>query len=486
MAISSVSSFSLLPFVRTNSCPHPFLSDLEKYLSLALKQISGVKMDESFIIQKVKRAFIAFANPNVFLETKKTGVWEIGLLQKFGYDVQAGYITENRDLCSLLNKVVEKLPKSEKIDLLILQGHGNRDSILVSTSNPNDPSDRTSWRNLDKSNIKKSLACLDNLHKNAVIVLHACKTGKAPFQGSFAGVISKLSNRIVIAPETDIHSLPNMFNFLERIKAKQPLFGNDCLAWNSYRDGTIYHQNKIDMKLVSDCLRSFNKIKQTWGDIIDHPLPYAAANSLEAVKLLIEAESDVNTATKEGRSALAYAARGNYEAVQVLISAGADVSAATKKGITPLMFAATGKPEIIRALINAGADVNAVDINGATALMIAAVYSLEAVQTLIATGADVNVVDSEGGTALMFAATASVGAVQALIAAGADVNAVEREGKTALMIAIAANNLGAVQALIAAKADVNAVDREGKTALMIAKKHYPVAIQVLTNAGAVK
>jgi ankyrin repeat protein len=105
-----------------------------------------------------------------------------------------------------------------------------------------------------------------------------------------------------------------------------------------------------------------------------------AANrgNLETVKLLIDAEADVNAVDANGWTALFKAVindeqdRGFPEVVQALIDAGANIEARLAYGITPLMLAAgRGEAGVIEVLLKAGADVKARNEGGRTALMMA-------------------------------------------------------------------------------------------------------------------
>jgi ankyrin repeat protein len=146
------------------------------------------------------------------------------------------------------------------------------------------------------------------------------------------------------------------------------------------------------------------------------PLMLAArTDSLEAVKMLLEAGASIDGRDKKGKTALMYERYGympSVETFKVLVAAKGDLNAVDSGGRTPLMYAAKGgPPEILELLLKNGAkpSINARDNSGQTALMYAAYYSdftfppedqLRNVKALLEAGADVNIKDNSGNTAL--------------------------------------------------------------------------------------
>ena len=154
----------------------------------------------------------------------------------------------------------------------------------------------------------------------------------------------------------------------------------------------------------------------------------AKAADATAVRALVAAGADVNTAQSDGATALHWAAYlEDIDTSALLIRAGADVNRANDLGVTPLLMASTnGHAELVEALLAAGADPDAALPSGETPLMAA----------------------SRAGTP---------GAVDSLLRRGADVNAAEQtRGQTALMWAVANRHSDAAPALIAAGADIHA------------------------------
>jgi ankyrin repeat protein len=236
------------------------------------------------------------------------------------------------------------------------------------------------------------------------------------------------------------------------------------------------------------------------------PLMYAAAlGSLDAMKLLVEAGADVNSANDFGATALMWCA-GDLAKARYLLSMGADVKARSKVGRTPLMIAANcdGSVEIARLMIEKGADVKAKDEGGASVLETAAtVNNLEVARLLLANGADVNTVDKDGFTPLGQAAgngDRATEMVRLFLDHGAQVNVasgdtveIVKNGPirigwmTPLQMAAPQANFETVELLVKAGADVNAKDIRGLTplALAVATDHAdPRIVRLLLEHGA--
>ena len=156
-------------------------------------------------------------------------------------------------------------------------------------------------------------------------------------------------------------------------------------------------------------------------------LPDAASRGdLGAVRALLAARADVNTAAGDGMTALHWAAeRGDVAMTTVLLRAGAKTTPVTRNGsYTPLHVAAkAGQGAVVKALLVAGADPKALTGTGATALHLAAqAGDAAAITALLARKAEVNAREvGWGQTPLMFAAAANrPAAVTALLKGGAD------------------------------------------------------------------
>lgn len=92
------------------------------------------------------------------------------------------------------------------------------------------------------------------------------------------------------------------------------------------------------------------------------------------MKLLIDADADLNAQVERGRTALmSLAEMGNTSAVKDLLATGANINMRDDQGLTALMLAIDRYPyaETVKELLAAGAVIDVVDNNGETALSIA-------------------------------------------------------------------------------------------------------------------
>jgi len=130
--------------------------------------------------------------------------------------------------------------------------------------------------------------------------------------------------------------------------------------------------------------------------------------------------------------------------------------------------------ETVKILIDAGADVNAINSVGKTSLMMASMNCnsnrVEIVKMLIIAGADVNIKMNDGQTALMIKCTrfhSNIKIANLLIDAGADVNAKYRN-RTILMILLMANRPSysdvIIELLYTSSETLLDKDNDGKTA----------------------
>ena len=132
--------------------------------------------------------------------------------------------------------------------------------------------------------------------------------------------------------------------------------------------------------------------------------------------------------------------------VSHLISMGADVNFRGKDGKTPLMWAAGNSFETTKTLLENGADVKAKGDDGMTAFIqstfgiLSKKVSTEVMDLLLENGADVNSAliskNAAGWTALHFAAiNGDIELAEYLILQGVNVNHTSDEGSTALSLA---------------------------------------------------
>ncbi len=216
------------------------------------------------------------------------------------------------------------------------------------------------------------------------------------------------------------------------------------------------------------------------------------------VKMLIDANADINEVDAKGGTALSYAVQSDVNIAALLIDAGATINIVDAEGYTPLMLAISDLSDnldIINTLVKAGADVNIMRKGGTTALMDAARAGREdAIKILLEAGAKTDVINDKGWSALMSAAWGwNVPVMELLIAAGAKINNKNRRGETALTRAITSKRIPsssrypeiAVQWLIEHGADINAVDKDGWSPLKKAAwRGHTEIVKLLIEAGA--
>jgi len=202
-----------------------------------------------------------------------------------------------------------------------------------------------------------------------------------------------------------------------------------------------------------------------------------------AVRTLLQAKADGNSAEPDGTTALHWAVRrGDLPTVELLLRAGAKVGATNRYGITPLSLACiNGNVAMVERLLAAGADPHATLADGETVLMTAArTGDVATIKALVARGVDVRARERrKGQDALMWAAAENnAGAVTALIEAGADPNARSTGGSfTPLLFAVRGGHIEASRALVDAGVDVNQALTDGTSALVVAamNAHYELA-----------
>ena len=245
------------------------------------------------------------------------------------------------------------------------------------------------------------------------------------------------------------------------------------------------------------------------------------AGHIDATRVLLDADADVNDTVSDGESALVVAAaNANWELAAYLLDRGADATHA-KGGWNALhqtvrtrrMNLAFGTPgpfssgtldsiDLIRKLLDAGVDVNArmtrngmrdgqrnrFNRLGATAFMLAAkVTDVEAMQVLLEAGADPTMPTADGTTPLMVAAGLAIWnpgedggsftgqeaevleAVRITVEGGNDVNARNYRGETALHgVGFRGVNI-VLDYLVEQGADLAALTVDGWSALAIAR-----------------
>ena len=202
-----------------------------------------------------------------------------------------------------------------------------------------------------------------------------------------------------------------------------------------------------------------------------------------AVKALLQAKADGNSAEADGTTALHWAVRrGDLATVDLLLKAGAKASTANRYGVTPLSLAsANGDAVTVARLLDAGADPNTSLPDGETVLMTAArTGNVAVIRALVARGANVRARERrKGQDALMWAAAENnAAAVTALIEAGADRDSRSNGGAfTPFLFAVRGGHLDSSRALLDAGVDVNQPLTDGTSPLVLAvmNAHYELA-----------
>ncbi len=211
----------------------------------------------------------------------------------------------------------------------------------------------------------------------------------------------------------------------------------------------------------------------------DTPLGWAAMKGhLECVKLLLATEViNIDSLNKQGQSALYFSIlNGHRECAIALVEAHAAVNTPDSDGKTPLFIACEQDDiEMVKLLLEAGALVQPQTDNGLNSLEAAqsdacinllnkAVPKQESQQRL----AKQNITPASYGTSLISAVKNNdVQLLTDLIIVGADVNSTDKDGKSAFYCAIVnfQQDTQCIELLHINGADINKADNEGKTPL---------------------
>ena len=201
----------------------------------------------------------------------------------------------------------------------------------------------------------------------------------------------------------------------------------------------------------------------------------------ELVKILLEADADVNAQDDEEATALHYAMKGNFlEIAKILVVGGANPNDLYKDEKTSkvhhlLMDSILANNEDFAALlVNHGANTSYVDEDGVTPLIQAAYQGMtEIVKALLSqetASVDVSAMNNEGINALIAASSEGhIEVIKLLLAnPNCDVNSKDKDGTNAMMAAAVRGHKDVIAILVAHGADINAQNIDGHTALMFA------------------
>ena len=170
------------------------------------------------------------------------------------------------------------------------------------------------------------------------------------------------------------------------------------------------------------------------------------------------------------------AAKGLFDVSMRLIQQGLDVNSADKQGRTALYYSAiAGQLKTVEALLKTGRDAALPDNAGNTLLhAVAATEQIEVMQHLLKSSAyirHINTQNKHGSSPIHIAASAGKSTqVAALIEAGADKDMKDGSGNTALILAVMAQDEETVAALLAAKAAISKRNQNKQNALSVAEQ----------------
>lgn len=252
-------------------------------------------------------------------------------------------------------------------------------------------------------------------------------------------------------------------------------------------DAVLNHDVRL-VKLLIASGADVNVREDFQGDSLLHLLRKEYhENSIEIMKILLNAGADPNSLNFKGNTPLQDALFSNYsnDQIEYLIRRGADVNVRDRHDETPLhkmahimqSFEVDGENLVglAEVLVKNKADVNAQNVEDCTPLHFAT-SSAKLVEVLLKHKADVNVKNRFGETALISVAHASgsLEVMQMLVSHGADVNATSNGGLTALHMACLQKNKKMIKFLIRNGANINKTDCFGHTCLMTMFKYTRV------------
>ena len=220
-----------------------------------------------------------------------------------------------------------------------------------------------------------------------------------------------------------------------------------------------------------------------------YPIIFATkSGNVDSVVELISAGVNVNLAdTNDGNTALHLA--NNFQVVKLLVDAEADVNAKNKNGDTPLHIAAKhGDAEVCRYLIANGANVNATNVEKQYPIHFAAYYcNVDVFKLLTENGSPIDASDDNLFTPLHLASSQGCVELVKLLASDkkVDVKSYERKNhNNALHMAVLFGHYNVVDVLATPKMIESTNENWYTPLIMAAKMNRQDILELLVNRGA--